>query len=188
MNKVIKSLVQDLDLPFEKSALMAFIEVETGGEGFDPTTGKILIQFEPSWFKKKVPYAPSGKWSVNKVERQAKEWIAFNNAFRINPNAAMESTSIGLGQIMGFHYKTLGFDSVGDMWDHAKKGLSEQITQIVMFIMSHPKLLNAIQQHDWHLCATYYNGAGYKELAKKYGRTPYNISLQNAYNKYKDLL
>ena len=188
MNKNIKTLVQNLDLPFEKAALMAFIEVETGGEGFDSTTGKIMIQFEPSWFKKKAPYAPSGKWSVNKVERQSKEWVAFNDAFRINPNAAMESTSIGLGQIMGFHYKTLGFETVGAMWDHAKMGLSEQIGQIVMFIESQPKLLKAIKEHNWHLCATYYNGAGYKAIAKKYGRTPYNESLARSYSKWSKLI
>jgi len=184
MNKQIKEIVANLEIPFEKAALMAFIEVETGGEGFDSETGKIMIQFEPAWFRKKAPYAPSGKWSLNKVERQEKEWIAFNDAFAKNPNAAMESTSIGLGQIMGFNYKKLGFESVGAMWDDAKTGLEAQIIQIVKFITGTPNLLKAIKTHNWHLCAVYYNGAGYKELAKKYGRTPYNISLANAYLKY----
>ena len=53
--------------------LMTFIGVETGGKGF-AENGKILIQFEPHWFKKKAPYAPSGEWSVNKVDVQTKEW------------------------------------------------------------------------------------------------------------------
>ena len=87
----------------EPAMFLAFIEVESGGKGFDDATGKIIIQFEPVWFKRKAPYAPSGAWSVNKVDVQAKEWIAFNDAFKINPTAAMESTSIGLPQIMGFH-------------------------------------------------------------------------------------
>lgn len=184
MNPQIKSIIDSIDLPISKAALLAFIEVETGGEGFDKKTGKILIQFEPSWFRKKVPYAPSGAWSVNKVDVQSKEWIAFNNAFKINPNAAMESTSIGLGQIMGFHYKTLGFNTVGEMWDDAKAGLKNQVMQILGFIKSNPKLLKAIQELDWHHCAVYYNGAGYMNIAKKYGRTPYNIALANAYKKY----
>lgn len=184
MNTQIKEIVDDLKLPFEKSALMAFIDVETGGEGFDKSTGKILIQFEPAWFRRKCSYAPSGAWSVNKVEKQSKEWIAFNNAFSINPTAAMESTSIGLGQIMGFHYKRLGYSDVGSMWDHAKTGLYAQVEQLVKFITSDIRLLKAIKEHNWHLCAVYYNGAGYKELAEKYGRVPYNISLNNAYTKY----
>ncbi len=74
-----------------------------------------MIQFEPSWFKKNAPYAPSGKWSINKVDIQTKEWEAFNDAFAKDKDAAMKSTSIGLPQILGIHYKRLGFASVGDM-------------------------------------------------------------------------
>lgn len=170
---------------YNPATLLAFIEVETGGRGFDKDTGKILIQFEPHWFRKKVPYAPSGAWSVNKVDVQSKEWIAFNNAFAINPNGAMESTSIGLGQIMGFHYKRLGFSSVGAMWDDAKKGLENQIRQIAQFIRTDNRLQTAIKMLDWHTIATIYNGAGYEDLAKKYGREPYNISLAKAFGRMK---
>src|SRR5690349_10214039 len=97
------------------------VKVESGGIGFAKDTGKIIIQFEPSWFKRKAPYTPSGKWSLNKVEKQSAEWIAFNDAFAKNPTAALESTSIGLMQIMGFHFKILGFKTVGEMWDYAKE-------------------------------------------------------------------
>lgn len=169
---------------YDKAVLLSFIDVETGGRGFDQNTGKILIQFEPHWFRKKVPYAPSGKWSVNKVDIQSKEWEAFNNAFTINPAGAMESTSIGLGQIMGFHFKRLGFPSVGAMWDDAKKGLKNQILQIVKFLETDQRLRTAIRMKDWHTIATIYNGAGYKELARKYNREPYDVSLKKAYQKY----
>lgn len=165
-------------------ALLAFLEVETGGRGFDSATGKLIIQFEPSWFRKKAPYAPSGKWSVNKVEVQSKEWLAFNDAFSKNPNAAMEATSIGLGQIMGFHWKRLGFKSVGEMWDDAKKGLENQLAQLIKFISTDINLQNAIKSHNWDKVASLYNGAGYKELAKRIPREPYDISLGKAYNKY----
>lgn len=167
----------------EKEALAAFIEVESGGNGF--VAGKLVIQFEPSWFRKKAPYAPSGAWSLNKVENQTKEWIAFNEAFRHDPNAAMESTSIGLGQVMGFHYKRLGYRSVGEMWDDAKKGEDRQIFQMAEFIRTDKSLLKAINEKDWHQVAVKYNGAGYKELAQKYGREPYNISMEKAYNRHK---
>ena len=170
---------------FEPAALAAFIEVESGGRGFDKNTGKILIQFEPHWFRRHVPYAPSGAWSVNKVDVQSKEWVAFNNAFKINPEGAMKSASIGLGQIMGFHFKRLGFKTVGEMWDHAKKSLENQVWQIAKFIQTDPKLQMALKTGDWHTVASIYNGSGYKELAKKYGREPYNISMAKAYGKYK---
>ncbi|WP_316841361.1 N-acetylmuramidase domain-containing protein [Pedobacter gandavensis] len=168
----------------EYSALIAFIEVESGGKGFASDTGKIIIQFEPSWFKRKVPFAPSGAWSVNGVERQSKEWVAFNDAFSINANGAMESTSIGLGQIMGFHYSRLGYKSVGEMWDDAKRGELQQVVQMARFIATDKRLLTALKNLDWHIVACLYNGAGYLELAKKIGREPYNITLEKAYKKY----
>lgn len=167
----------------EESALKAFIKVESGGKGFN-TDGKLIIQFEPVWFRRKAPYAPSGQWSVNKVDVQSKEWIAFNNAFELDPNAAMESTSIGLGQVMGFHYKRLGYKSVGAMWDDAKRGESRQIFQMAEFIRTDNRLISALKNKNWHLVATYYNGAGYMKIAQKYGREPYNVSMEKAYDKY----
>lgn len=171
----------------EPAALLTFISVETGGKGFDDKTGKVTIQFEPAWFKKKAPYAPSGIWSVNKVDVQHKEWIAFNDAYKKNPDAAMQSTSIGLGQIMGFHYKKLGYNTVGEMWDDAKKGIEEQIEQMVKFINSDPNLLNALKRHDWTKVATIYNGNGFMDLAKKYHRTPYDEAMALAYNRFKNI-
>lgn len=168
----------------EAEALAAFVHVESGGKGFNGD-GKITIQFEPIWFRRKAPYAPSGQWSVNKVDVQSKEWIAFNNAFELDPNAAMESTSIGLGQVMGFHYKRLGYKSVGAMWDDAKKGEHRQIFQMAEFIRTDNRLIKALKEKNWHLVATYYNGAKYRELAKKWGRVPYDVSMRDAYNEYK---
>lgn len=169
----------------EFAALKAFVSVESGGIGFDKKTGKIIIQFEPHYFKKRVPFAPSGAWSINKVDVQSKEWIAFNNAFAINPNAAMESTSIGLMQVMGAHWKRLGFKSVGEMWDYAKESEMNQLEIGIRFIKANPTLYKALQDKDWHKVAYYYNGASYRLMAKKWGREPYNISMAKAYERYK---
>lgn len=144
--------------------LNAVIKVESGGIGFASDTGKIIIQFEPSWFKRKSPYTPSGNWSLNKVEKQSSEWKAFNDAYSKNPNAAMESTSIGMMQVMGFHYRTLGFKTVGEMWDHAKVSERNQVEQAIRFINSIPKLDKALKQGDAATFAYYYNGSGYKQF------------------------
>ncbi|MES2593158.1 MAG: N-acetylmuramidase family protein [Bacteroidota bacterium] len=143
--------------------LMAVIKVESGGIGF-AADGKIIIQFEPSWFKRKSPYTPSGLWSQNGVERQALEWQAFNSAFALNPNAAMESTSIGLMQVMGFHWKLLGFKSVGEMWDYAKVSEWNQLEIAIRFIKSNKKLDNALKTGDAATFAYYYNGSLYKKF------------------------
>jgi hypothetical protein len=53
------------------------------------------------------------------------------------------------------------------------------------FIKNNSKLFYALIAEDWDQVATIYNGAKYKELAAKYGREPYNISLGKAFDKYK---
>lgn len=186
MNKQLLEIIKKVSVVFdiEWQIVASFISVESGGRGFDPKTGKILIQFEPAWFRRRAPYAPSGAWSVNKVDVQSREWVAFNDAFEKNKSAAMESTSIGLGQIMGFHWKRLGYSSVDEMWDRAKESLTDQVYQILKFIETDKNLINFLKAKDWHNVARIYNGAGYMDIAKKYGREPYNISMEKAYNKF----
>lgn len=184
MNRFTKEDVKSCanSIFIEYAALMAFIATESPMQGFQ--NGKLLIQFEPAWFRKKEPFAPSGKWSVNKVDVQSKEWDAFNNAFSIDQESAMESTSIGLPQIMGFHWKRLGYKSVGEMWDDFKTGEVAHIKALCQFIVSDRKLYTAIKNREWHSVATLYNGSGYMALAKKIGREPYNITLANNYSLY----
>lgn len=182
-NEEIRALACQYAIEYE--ALKAFISAESGGTGFDKVTGKIIIQFEPSWFRKKAPYAPSGTWSLNGVERQSREWIAFNDAFYKNPTAAMEATSIGLMQVMGFNYQKVGFETVGEMWDFAKVSERNQLELGIRFIKANKPLYKALKEKNWHLVAYYYNGSGYKEMAKKWGREPYNITMEKAYNRYK---
>lgn len=128
--------------------------VESSGNGFE--SGKIKIQFEPSWFKRFT-----NKIINNKVDIQKKEWEAFNQAFKINPDKAMESTSWGCMQVMGFHWKRLGFDSVGEMVDFAKESETNQLWLGLKFIQTDNRLFNALLMKDWKKVAYYYNGAGY---------------------------
>lgn len=163
--------------------LKAFIEVESGGSGF-AKDGRILIQFEPSWFRRHEPYAPSGKWSVNKVDVQKREWEAFNDAWKISPRGAMLSTSIGLPQIMGFHFQRLGYRTVDEMWDDFKRGEYQQILALVRFIKTDDRLYKALMSKNWHTVASIYNGTKYREMAIRWGREPYDISLRKAFEKY----
>lgn len=162
MSKInYEKLAKEFLLPVK--GIQKVVAVESGGKGFGED-GKIIIQFEPSWFKRKAPYTPSGKWTLNKVENQVAEWAAFNDAFAKNPNAAMESTSIGQMQVMGFHWKLLDFKSVGEMWDFAKVSEENQIRLGLEFIKSNPKMYKALKFSDWDTFAYYYNGAQYKKF------------------------
>lgn len=178
----IRELAKVNNLPFD--VLMAIVKVETPGYGFDKKTGKLLIQFEPSWFRKLAPGARPGVWSQNKVDVQSREWLAFNDAFAINPDAAMQATSIGLPQIMGFHWKRLGYANVGAMWDDFKRGEYQQLCALVRFILTDSTLLSAVRTRNWHMIAVKYNGSGYQALARRLKCEPYNISLEKEAKKW----
>lgn len=180
MKELIKQVAKEFYLDWK--ALSAFIAVESGGKGFNEN-GWLIIQFEPTWFRKMEPYAPSGKWSLNGVERQRQEWEAFNDAWNYSPEVAMKSTSIGLAQILGIHYKRLGYNNVGEMWDDAKKGIDRQIWQLAKFIQTDKTLQKFLIEKNWTMVATIYNGPKFREVAKKYNRTPYDISMKKEYEK-----
>lgn len=149
-----KNLAKEFGIAISK--IRAIDEVESSGEGFDSVTGKIKIQFESSWFKKFTNNIIN-----NGVDVQSKEWIAFNKAYAINPVKAMESTSIGRMQVMGFHWKRLGFKSVNQMWDFAKDSETNQLWLGLKFIETDKRIFEAVQQWNTKMVAYYYNGKNY---------------------------
>lgn len=157
-NNEYKELATKFSFPL--SSIKAIDEVESNGQGFDPKTGKIKIQFEPHYFKR-ISRLVSGLWSLNKVDVQSKEWEAFNDAFAKNPTAAMESTSIGRMQVMGEHWRRLGFGSVGAMWDFAKQSEANQLWLGLKFIATSKSLSKAVLEKDWKTTAYLYNGKNY---------------------------
>lgn len=153
---------------WEFPELNAVTLVEGGGHGYDLKTGKILIQFEPSWFKrKKTDWKADTKhtlWQSNKVGDQEVEWKAFSNAFASSPDAAMQATSWGKMQVMGFHFDELGFKTVGDFVDFAKESEANQVELGCRFIKLNSKMDGALKRKDFATFAYYYNGEEYKKF------------------------
>lgn len=172
MDRITQPQIDQLSAEFElePKALGAVFKVESSGAGFDPKTGAIKIQFEPYWFQKYT-----GKRIANGVENQDAEWKAYNEAVKIDANAAMKSTSWGLGQVMGFNHVAAGFDTVQEMVTAFKTSELEQFKGMLTFIKANPKMYNALQKKDWPTFARYYNGPKYKEFN-------YDIRLEKAYN------
>lgn len=163
---------------FEFAAVKAIVMVEGSGSGFDAATEKILIQFEPSWYKRldaKDGFSGHGVWEENKVEKQSAEWIAFNDAFSKDSDAAMMATSWGIMQVMGFHYRDIGFNTVGEMVDFAKVSESNQVELGIRFIKKNARLNDALKKKDWSTFAYYYNGEQYKKFN-------YDNRMMDAYN------
>jgi hypothetical protein len=65
-------------------------------------------------------------------------------------------------QVMGFHYAALGFKSVGEMYDFAKKSEKNQVELGLRFVKTKPKLYRALIIGDFPTVAFYYNGTNYR--------------------------
>jgi hypothetical protein len=171
MEKLLtNSQIYDLATQFglEYKSVKAIIQVESGQHGFSEKTGRIIIQFEPSWFKREnTDWKQDTKhtvWQSNQVGDQTAEWIAFNDAFASDADAAMKSTSIGMMQVMGFHYAEVGFKTVGAMWEYGKVSESNQVEIALKWIKTVPALYEALKAKDWAKVAYYYNGSGYAKF------------------------
>jgi hypothetical protein len=172
---------------YEARAVRAVIQVETGGSGYDSKTGYLLIQFEPSWFRRLLPKAtlaaiaaasgaktPTVEQAVllkdwkttqaNLVEGQQRERIAFDAATRIDKHAALLATSWGLPQMMGFNHKVCGYATVEEMVEAFRLSEANQVAAMLKFISANPKMKAALKAKDWAVLAYYYNGAGYKQF------------------------
>jgi len=189
LKKITDSQIVDLAVKnyIDPNYLKGFDEVEGSGIGFSDYTGRMLIQFEPSWMKRfllqdKEPV--TGTWLNNGIGNQTVEYKAFEAACQSDKEAAMKSCSIGMMQVMGFHFKDLGFSSVQNMWSYADQSEINQLNLGVEFIKSNPVLYKAVKEKNSSVVAYYYNGAGYLALAKKLHELPYDKRLDNAYNKF----
>jgi hypothetical protein len=97
-------------------------------------------------------------------------------------DSAYASASWGLFQIMGFHYKSLGFSSVdhyvSTMYIHEREHLKAFGQFISITKVSGKSLLEWLRGKNWAKFAYGYNGSDY-------AKNNYDVKLLNAYNKYK---
>lgn len=175
----------------EVAAIKAVHEVESNGRGF--LNGKIKILFEGHIFWRELVkrgidpnkmltgnddilhksyISPNPRYKLDQHSR-------LNKAAAINAEAAYSSASYGLFQIMGFHYKAMGFDSAKAFVDFLSVNEANQLEVFGRFLVAN-NLVKALQQHNWAKFALGYNGSGYKT-------NKYDTKLATAYAKYKRL-
>jgi hypothetical protein len=80
-------------------------------------------------------------------------------------NAALQSASWGIGQVMGMNHALAGFRGVEDMVTAMSASEDQQLAAVAKFLVGR-KLDRALQAHDWESFALGYNGENYK--AKQY--------------------
>jgi peptidoglycan hydrolase-like protein with peptidoglycan-binding domain len=151
------------------SALLAVAEIESAGKVFATINGKQepLIRFEGHYFDRKLSgedlasarslgLASPKAGKVANPNSQAARWKLLERAAEINRQAAYESVSWGLGQVMGDHWKHLGFKSVFE--------LVNQMDLMARFIEKNG-LTDELRGKQWAAFAKRYNGSGYAKNA-----------------------
>ncbi|TAA47517.1 N-acetylmuramidase domain-containing protein [Corallincola spongiicola] len=167
------------------ATVVAVICVESGGKGFEPSNqDRMIIRFEnhkfwkywgrsnPDIFNAHFVYAKDKVWKGHQWRasrqdpwqsfhgNQEKEWQLLSFARNLDDTAALLSISMGAPQIMGFHYQTLGYATVQQMFAEFCIDVDRQIDG--MFAFFSPAMLQSLQQLDFERFAGYYNGSGQK--------------------------
>jgi 16S rRNA G966 N2-methylase RsmD len=112
----------------------------------------------------------------------ASEYARLKNARQINNVCALESCSWGAYQIMGFHWKSLGYANIHAFVDAMQCCEGQQLDVFVQFITADTKLHTALKAKKWADFARIYNGPAYKEnfydqkLAHAYANAQENLA------------
>lgn len=175
------------------AALLAAVEVESGGRAFARVAGRLepLIRFEGHYFdrhlsgKKREAARRAGLASpkagaVKNPRSQSARWILLERAARIDRAAAYCAISWGVGQVMGSHWKWLGYGSVEAMVAQIRSGLEGQVEVMARFI-ERSGLDEEMRRQDWAGFARRYNGSAYK-------RNRYDTRIAAAYERWKERL
>ena len=195
-NHDLVTAAERLDVPL--AAIYAVNEVESKGKGFFDN-GKPVILFERHIMYRQLATARNVGDDPVELKRHADQ-LAIANPALVNPKpggyiggtaehqrlamarlidhtAALESASWGTFQIMGFHWKRLGYTSVRAFVEAMSAGESQQFDGFTRFIETDPALHKALKARKWAEFAKLYNGPDYL-------RNLYDTKLQRAYERH----
>jgi len=163
----------------------SILEVETSGFGFLQDR-RPQILFERHIFHK----ITNGKYdNQNPNISNAKtggylggssEYTRLETAITLDSNAALQSASWGIGQVMGSNFHSASFANVEDMVAAIVDGENKQLLAMANFI-KYNHLASDLQSQNWEAFALGYNGPNFKQ-------NDYDIRLSASYAKFKNSL
>jgi hypothetical protein len=170
----------------DPAALAAVTSVESNLVAHATIDGRPepLIRFEGHYFDRRLAGRPQAEARaaglasptagvIRNPASQAARWVMLARARAIDARAADESTSWGLGQVMGAHWAWLGFGSVEALVTEARSGAEGQLRLMARYIAK-AGLAPALSRRDWPAFARGYNGPGF-------ARNAYDVKLASAY-------
>lgn len=180
------------ELQIDQAVIRAIAEVESAGSGF-MTDGRPRILFERHWMRrllegKGVDVTKYGEHLSDIINSTpggyvggAGEWDRLERAMAINRPIAIQSASWGKFQIMGFHWKRLGYSNVEEFHSCMCRNEGEHLLALTRFIKTDDSLRRAVQELDWKKVAWIYNGPNYSINS-------YDTKLEESYLRWKQKL
>lgn len=181
------------DLGVDVEAVMAVNLVESVGSGFIDRRPAIL--FERHVFVRRLLEHGIAQVDIdlladttpNIVNKRpggyaggTAEYQKLSTAQRIHPAAALESCSWGAFQIMGYHWQTMGYESVAQFVERMHISEGEHLDAFVRFIKADAGLHKALKSRKWADFAKRYNGPAYAQNL-------YDVKMARAYAQFKEL-
>lgn len=173
------------------AAVKAFAVVESSGSGF-LNDGRPKVQFEPHVMFRRVKSKFGDKFAQmmaeqfpNQISRGYGSYLPLIReheemgiaAENIDRDCALESASWGAFQIMGYHWKYLGYEKLQDFVNAMYRSEADQLDAFVRFIKRDSRLVRALKDLDWEVAARIYNGPAYSKFN-------YHIKMQEAFNRF----
>lgn len=177
------------ELRVEPAALAAVAHIESGLKTHAMVDGKPepLIRFEGHYFDRRLSgskrerarkegLASPRAGAIPNPASQAARWRLLARAAAIDPAAAHESVSWGMGQVMGAHWAWLGYPDIMALVAQARGGVGGQLRLMARYI-DKAGLCPALRDRNWAAFARGYNGPGYRA-------NNYDGKLASAYRTY----
>lgn len=167
----------------EVAAVKSVAEVESAGGGFQ-SDGKPKILFERHYFHRLT----NGKYSKTHPDISnpvaggygSNQHARLEKAAKLDRNAALQSASWGKFQIMGSHWKSLGYASLQEFINAMYASETEHLMAFVKFVKANG-LDDELKRKDWAGFARGYNGPGY-------AKNKYDQKMAVAYKKFSDIM
>lgn len=176
-------------LGIETAALQAIHEVECRGSGFNPDNTPVILFERHVMRQRLIANKRDFDLRIMLIERPdlcnkssgayglySAQHGRLAAAAEYHRESALESCSWGIGQVMGYHWQSLGYTSLQAFINAMYKDEASQLDAMCRYITVN-NLVNALKSKDWKAFALGYNG-------KAYAKNNYDIKLANAYKKF----
>lgn len=176
-------------LGIETAALQAIHEVECRGSGFNPDNTPVILFERHVMRQRLIANKRDFNLRMMLIERPdlcnkssgayglySAQHGRLAAAAEYHRESALESCSWGIGQVMGYHWQSLGYTSLQAFINAMYKDEASQLDAMCRYITVN-NLVNALKSKDWKAFALGYNG-------KAYAKNNYDIKLANAYKKF----